>query len=153
MITDRYMRPSLAPTGDGPADDILRARIQTLGVAEHVFEMSLGRKSVNWRLYDVGFVSPLASPCLPLPPLPPSASPVPSLPLRRSHFLPQAGLSGLSAGGKSVVEARHHSICRHLGRMYPEIRSKSGPTPCLARSPHWTNPVLGLSARPLEFFG
>lgn len=59
MITDRYMRPSLPlpPTGR-PADDILRARIQTLGVAEHVFEMNLGRKSVTWRLYDVGLVSP-----------------------------------------------------------------------------------------------
>jgi len=45
-----------------PVDDILRARIQTLGVAEHVFEMNLGRKSVTWRLFDVGLVYSLTVP-------------------------------------------------------------------------------------------
>jgi len=47
---DRIAAPYYLPS----IDDILRARIQTLGVAEHVFEMNLGRKSVTWRLYDVG---------------------------------------------------------------------------------------------------
>lgn len=35
-------------------DDIMRARIQTMGVAEHEFEISLGPKIVKWLLYDVG---------------------------------------------------------------------------------------------------
>jgi len=35
-------------------DDIMRARIQTMGVAEHEFEISLGPKVVKWVLYDVG---------------------------------------------------------------------------------------------------
>jgi hypothetical protein len=35
-------------------DDIMRARIQTMGIAEHEFEISLGPKVVKWLLYDVG---------------------------------------------------------------------------------------------------
>ncbi|TFK70330.1 guanine nucleotide-binding protein [Pluteus cervinus] len=35
-------------------DDILHARIQTMGVAEHVFDVNLHGKSVTWHLYDVG---------------------------------------------------------------------------------------------------
>jgi len=35
-------------------EDILRARLQTLGVAEYTFPMHVGRKEVTWRLYDVG---------------------------------------------------------------------------------------------------
>ena len=116
MITDRYMRPSpfafrlcfsLAPSTNQPADDILRARIQTLGVAEHVFEMNLGRKAVTWRLFDVGYVQPLT--------------------LQYQFGL--AGRAGRAAAlsarsaSKTAVEARHH-LCRHPGRMYPEILSK-----------------------------
>ena len=36
------------------ADDILHARIQTMGVAEHVFDVNLHGKMVTWHLYDVG---------------------------------------------------------------------------------------------------
>jgi guanine nucleotide-binding protein alpha-1 subunit len=36
------------------ADDILHARIQTMGVAEHVFDVSLHGRTVTWHLYDVG---------------------------------------------------------------------------------------------------
>lgn len=36
------------------ADDILHARIQTMGVAEHIFDVSIHGKSVSWHLYDVG---------------------------------------------------------------------------------------------------
>ncbi|KAI0303689.1 guanine nucleotide-binding protein [Multifurca ochricompacta] len=35
-------------------DDILHARIQTMGVSEHLFEVPLHGKSVTWHLYDVG---------------------------------------------------------------------------------------------------
>ncbi|KAI0703439.1 G-protein alpha subunit [Cytidiella melzeri] len=35
-------------------DDILHARIQTMGVAEHVFDVSLHGRTVTWHLYDVG---------------------------------------------------------------------------------------------------
>ena len=35
-------------------EDILRARLQTLGVAEYTFPMRVGRKEVAWRLFDVG---------------------------------------------------------------------------------------------------
>jgi guanine nucleotide-binding protein alpha-1 subunit len=37
-----------------PIDDILHARIQTMGVAEHQFEVPLHGKTVTWHLYDVG---------------------------------------------------------------------------------------------------
>jgi guanine nucleotide-binding protein subunit alpha len=36
------------------AEDILRSRLQTLGVAEHTFPVNVGRKTVAWTLYDVG---------------------------------------------------------------------------------------------------
>lgn len=39
---------------DNLADDILHARIQTMGVAEHVFDVNIHGKSVAWHLYDVG---------------------------------------------------------------------------------------------------
>lgn len=35
-------------------DDILHARIQTMGVAEHIFDVNIHGKSVTWHLYDVG---------------------------------------------------------------------------------------------------
>ncbi|GJE88602.1 guanine nucleotide-binding protein subunit alpha [Phanerochaete sordida] len=35
-------------------DDILHARIQTMGVAEHIFDVSLHGRTVTWHLYDVG---------------------------------------------------------------------------------------------------
>ncbi|KAJ3732515.1 guanine nucleotide-binding protein [Lentinula guzmanii] len=35
-------------------DDILHARIQTMGVAEHVFDVNIHGKSVSWHLFDVG---------------------------------------------------------------------------------------------------
>ncbi|KAN0132833.1 Guanine nucleotide binding protein (G-protein), alpha subunit [Lactarius tabidus] len=35
-------------------NDILHARIQTMGVSEHLFEVPLHGKSVIWHLYDVG---------------------------------------------------------------------------------------------------
>lgn len=35
-------------------DDILNVRLQTLGVKEHSFDISLSGTSVNWLLYDVG---------------------------------------------------------------------------------------------------
>lgn len=35
-------------------DDILHARIQTMGVAEHVFDMSVHGRTVRWHLFDVG---------------------------------------------------------------------------------------------------
>ncbi|KAF8525956.1 guanine nucleotide-binding protein [Hysterangium stoloniferum] len=45
----------IATTGYLPStDDIMRARIQTMGIAEHEFEISLGPKAVKWLLYDVG---------------------------------------------------------------------------------------------------
>ena len=37
-----------------PSDDILHARIQTMGVAEHIFDVTIHGKSVTWHLYDVG---------------------------------------------------------------------------------------------------
>jgi guanine nucleotide-binding protein subunit alpha len=35
-------------------DDILHARIQTMGVAEHVFDINIRGKEVMWHLFDVG---------------------------------------------------------------------------------------------------
>lgn len=35
-------------------DDILHARIQTMGVAEHTFDVSLHSRTVTWHLFDVG---------------------------------------------------------------------------------------------------
>lgn len=35
-------------------DDILHARIQTMGVAEHIFDVSLHGRTVTWHLFDVG---------------------------------------------------------------------------------------------------
>ncbi|EIM90839.1 G-alpha-domain-containing protein [Stereum hirsutum FP-91666 SS1] len=35
-------------------DDILHARIQTMGVAEHVFDVPLHGRTVTWHLFDVG---------------------------------------------------------------------------------------------------
>ena len=37
-----------------PSDDILHARIQTMGVAEHIFDVDIHGKSVTWHLFDVG---------------------------------------------------------------------------------------------------
>ncbi|CAA7269582.1 unnamed protein product [Cyclocybe aegerita] len=46
----RVAAPDYVPT----TDDILHARIQTMGVAEHVFDVNIHGKSVTWHLYDVG---------------------------------------------------------------------------------------------------
>ncbi|KAJ8519069.1 hypothetical protein ONZ45_g3954 [Pleurotus djamor] len=46
----RVAAPDYIPT----TDDILHARIQTMGVAEHVFDVNIHGKSVSWHLYDVG---------------------------------------------------------------------------------------------------
>ncbi|KAF9069006.1 guanine nucleotide-binding protein [Rhodocollybia butyracea] len=35
-------------------DDILHARIQTMGVAEHIFDVNIHGKTVAWHLFDVG---------------------------------------------------------------------------------------------------
>lgn len=35
-------------------DDILHARIQTMGVAEHIFDVNIHGKAVSWHLFDVG---------------------------------------------------------------------------------------------------
>lgn len=35
-------------------DDILRSRLQTMGIASHEFMMQVSGKSVLWHLYDVG---------------------------------------------------------------------------------------------------
>ncbi|KAF9036239.1 guanine nucleotide binding protein, alpha subunit [Panaeolus papilionaceus] len=46
----RVSSPEYIPT----TDDILHARIQTMGVAEHIFDVNIHGKSVTWHLYDVG---------------------------------------------------------------------------------------------------
>ncbi|KAF5372768.1 hypothetical protein D9615_010140 [Tricholomella constricta] len=46
----RVAAPDYTPT----TDDILHARIQTMGVAEHVFDVNIHGKSVSWHLFDVG---------------------------------------------------------------------------------------------------
>ncbi|KAF8643529.1 hypothetical protein AX16_008985 [Volvariella volvacea WC 439] len=47
---DRVTSPRYVPTDD----DILRARLKTLGVSEHRFTMSSSSISRDWRVYDVG---------------------------------------------------------------------------------------------------
>lgn len=37
-----------------PIADILHVRLQTLGISEHVFDVSAGGKPVRWLIYDVG---------------------------------------------------------------------------------------------------
>jgi guanine nucleotide-binding protein subunit alpha len=46
----RVASPDYIPT----TDDILHARIQTMGVAEHIFDVNIHGKMVTWHLYDVG---------------------------------------------------------------------------------------------------
>ncbi|PFH48743.1 hypothetical protein AMATHDRAFT_64668 [Amanita thiersii Skay4041] len=46
----RVAAPDYIPT----TDDILHARIQTMGVTEHIFDVNIHGKSVTWHLYDVG---------------------------------------------------------------------------------------------------
>ncbi|KLO11726.1 G-alpha-domain-containing protein [Schizopora paradoxa] len=46
----RIAEPDYLPS----TDDILNVRLQTLGVKEHSFDISLSGTSVNWLLYDVG---------------------------------------------------------------------------------------------------
>ncbi|RDB26354.1 Guanine nucleotide-binding protein alpha-4 subunit [Hypsizygus marmoreus] len=46
----RVAAPDYIPT----TDDILHARIQTMGVAEHVFDVNIHGKAVSWHLFDVG---------------------------------------------------------------------------------------------------
>ncbi|KAF8710142.1 hypothetical protein AX14_010823 [Amanita brunnescens Koide BX004] len=46
----RVADPDYIPT----TDDILHARIQTMGVTEHIFDVNIHGKSVTWHLYDVG---------------------------------------------------------------------------------------------------
>ncbi|EKM78820.1 hypothetical protein AGABI1DRAFT_114397 [Agaricus bisporus var. burnettii JB137-S8] len=46
----RVAAPDYIPS----TDDILHARIQTMGVAEHIFDVTIHGKSVTWHLYDVG---------------------------------------------------------------------------------------------------
>ncbi|KAK6997395.1 guanine nucleotide-binding protein alpha-4 subunit [Favolaschia claudopus] len=46
----RIAAPDYVPT----TDDILHARVQTMGVAEHIFDVDLHGRSVTWHLYDVG---------------------------------------------------------------------------------------------------
>ncbi|KAH9949987.1 G-protein alpha subunit [Amylocystis lapponica] len=43
-----------AATYTPTTEDILHARIQTMGVAEHIFDVSLHGRTVTWHLYDVG---------------------------------------------------------------------------------------------------
>lgn len=128
MITDRYMRPSPfafrlrlrlhpQPTNQ-PADDILRARIQTLGVAEHVFEMNLGRKAVTWRLFDVGYV---LSPYLPV-----SVWPCGSCWSCR-------GLIG-QVGQQVAVKSQAPPYVVTPGGCIPSSGRSPGATPCLAGS-------------------
>ncbi|PCH42467.1 G-protein alpha subunit [Wolfiporia cocos MD-104 SS10] len=47
---ERVSSPGYVPT----IDDILHARIQTMGVAEHIFDVPLHGRNVTWHLYDVG---------------------------------------------------------------------------------------------------
>jgi len=46
----RVAAPDYIPT----TDDILHARIQTMGVAEHIFDVTIHGKVVTWHLFDVG---------------------------------------------------------------------------------------------------
>ncbi|KAI0956111.1 hypothetical protein AcV7_006604 [Taiwanofungus camphoratus] len=47
---ERVSTPGYIPT----TEDILHARIQTMGVAEHIFDVPLHGRTVTWHLYDVG---------------------------------------------------------------------------------------------------
>ncbi|KAF5359184.1 hypothetical protein D9756_003518 [Leucocoprinus leucothites] len=46
----RVASPDYIPS----TDDILHARIQTMGIAEHIFDVTIHGKSVTWHLFDVG---------------------------------------------------------------------------------------------------
>ncbi|KAI0045870.1 G-alpha-domain-containing protein [Auriscalpium vulgare] len=50
LAIDRVAAKDYVPS----TDDILHARIQTMGVAEHTFDVPLHGKAVSWHLYDVG---------------------------------------------------------------------------------------------------
>jgi len=47
---ERIAEPDYIPT----TDDILNVRLQTLGVIEHSFEITMAGTRYNWKLYDVG---------------------------------------------------------------------------------------------------
>ncbi|KDR67791.1 hypothetical protein GALMADRAFT_105456 [Galerina marginata CBS 339.88] len=46
----RIAEPEFSPSND----DILNVRLQTLGVMEHTFPISMAGKKYDWKLYDVG---------------------------------------------------------------------------------------------------
>ncbi|KAF5391604.1 hypothetical protein D9757_002532 [Collybiopsis confluens] len=50
----RHITRVAAPEYLPSTDDILHARIQTMGVAEHVFDVNIHGKAVSWHLFDVG---------------------------------------------------------------------------------------------------
>ncbi|KAJ2932040.1 hypothetical protein H1R20_g5040, partial [Candolleomyces eurysporus] len=50
----RHIHRVAAPDYIPSTDDILHARIQTMGVAEHTFDVNLHGKNVTWHLFDVG---------------------------------------------------------------------------------------------------
>ncbi|KAF6754577.1 guanine nucleotide-binding protein [Ephemerocybe angulata] len=50
----RHIHRVAAPEYIPSTDDILHARIQTMGVAEHTFDVNLHGKNVTWHLFDVG---------------------------------------------------------------------------------------------------
>lgn len=47
---ERIASPLYVPSNE----DILYARIRTVGICEHFFELSIRERVVNWKLYDVG---------------------------------------------------------------------------------------------------
>ncbi|KAK2459334.1 hypothetical protein APHAL10511_008648 [Amanita phalloides] len=53
---NKILLPSHADAADGRADDILRARVKTLGVTEHRFRIKSAGSAQwkDWRIYDVG---------------------------------------------------------------------------------------------------
>ena len=47
---DRITQEDYKPS----TDDILRARLQTMGIASHEFSVQVSGRSIMWHLYDVG---------------------------------------------------------------------------------------------------
>ncbi|TFY73705.1 hypothetical protein EWM64_g10307, partial [Hericium alpestre] len=47
---DRIAAPGYVPT----PDDVLKARIQTMGVEEHILQLETVKKGQQWAIYDVG---------------------------------------------------------------------------------------------------
>jgi hypothetical protein len=100
--------------GSPPADDVLRARLKTVGVSEHTFEMesTAGREAgTEWRIVDVGGSR---SQVRPVPPCRHACSIAPAA--RSVSGGPRAGMCALMFAGLQRSGCRSSTTVRAAPR-------------------------------------